>query len=424
MPDAAHNLLWNRLLAALKARNALPADSGNRTPLEIARYADERLRTNLAIPFVEGYYLERRYGGSTSNLSEAEAEALVAQIESTPQSAALQSAPPADEAASSAARERQAHTSQVIPVVAHNSAVARPEIEESQPIGVEFLPKPKPAPKPAPPPTPPPAPRVEQAAKPAVAAKPKPQTPAKPKKIRRTFGQWLRDTARGCLTNLLFYAVAFLIAAPFMYWSYWKHTSHWKFVTDGDSTYITAMSDIDKSTQKDPARQTLMIGCEGGRDFVRFTFDSPMPSSDKPYIYQGVYLHYGLRVPVQDENPHATTVAWQDSLLLKPTEGVTTATDFQVASVKPEAEAESGSKWEKQRREFAVPEFIAAFRQSDELVLHIEGYLDAQGKHFTYNDTAPDYLEDSQLDMHFGKSGLDSVVPELQQACQWNSSQP
>ncbi len=423
MPGAAHNLLWNRLLKALTTSNALPTDAGNRTPLEIARYADERLRTNLAVPFVEGYYLERRYGGAASKLSDAEAEALVAQIESTPPRPASQSAPSASNAASSADRAQQTHASQVLPAAAPNSTVARPAIEESQPIGVEFLPQPKPAPKPTPPPPPPPAPRGEQAAQPAVAARPSLKKPARPKKVRRTFGRWLRDLFEGILYRVVYFAVCLALAAPLLLWNYWRHTSHWKLVTDGDSTYITAMSDIYGSTQKDPARQKLMIGCEGGRDFVRFTWDSPLPSSEKPYIYQGVYLHYGLRMPTPD-TPRSTTLVWQDSLFLKPTEGETTATDFQVATATPEAEANSGSNSDKQGKELSVSEFIAGISQSNELVLDIQGYLDAQGKHWNYDGGTFGYDEYSPMEMHFGKSGLDSAVPELQQACHWVSTGP
>ncbi len=422
MTTTPHNRLWERLLAALADRNALPADSGNCTPLEIARFADERLRTNLAVPFVEGFYLERRYGGKTSKQSEAEAEALVAQIESTPRLAAFQSAPSTGGVAQNASTALQTPASQALPENAPKSAVARPGIEESQPIGVELLPKPKPAPKPTPP-TPPTAPVVEQVAASAVAAKPKPKKPAKPKKIRRTFGQWMHDLVKGFLPKVAFFAICLALVSPLLYWDHWRHTSHWKLATDGDSTYITAMSDIYGSTQKDPSRERLMIGCENGQDFIRFNFDSPMPASEKPYIYQGVYLHHSLRIPSPDD-PHITTLVSQDTLILKPTEGETSSSDFQVASLLPEDESDTQSARKLKGKELNVPDFVSAFSRSGELVLRIDGYVDSQGKHWEYNGGSFDYGGNSVMDKHFGIDGLAKYLPELEQACHWNPPQP
>ena len=414
--SAPHNRLWERLLAALGGSNALPADAGNSTPLEIARYADERLRTNLAVPFVEGYYLERRYGGATSKLSEAEAEVLIEQIESTSRLAAPLAAPSAVTASSGTSPQLQAPASQTPASPA--PAASRPEIEESQPIGVEFLPKPKPAPKPAPPPTPSPVPRVEQIAKPAVAAKPKPQKPAKPKKIRRTFLQWLRDTVRGCLTHLLFYGVCFLIAAPFLYWNHWRHSTHWKLEIEGDATYLTALSDVTETAVQDPPREKIMIGCENDSDFLRLTWMQPMPGSSKPYLYQGVYLHHGVRVPYP-EHTDSTTLVWQDHLFLKPLQGETSASDFQAVSATPENEDGRLSENDLKKKDVNVQEFLSRFSQSKELVLDIEGYLDSEGKHYEYGG----FSEDSEH-TRFSMDGLAAHLPELEEACHWNLSQP
>lgn len=424
MSAAHHNLLWQRLLAALKDRDALPETIGNGTPLEIARFADERLRTDLAVSFVEGYYQERRYGGISSRLSEAEAEALVAQIEALPRVLPLQ---PATSIASQTQTSGPAPQTpmQSIPFTRASApatakpAPAMPEVEESQPIGIEFLPKPKPAPKPAPPPI---AQRVEQTAKAAAPAKPKPKKPAKPRKVRRTFREWFGDTVKGCLTNLLFYGFCLLVAAPFLYWDHWRHTTHWKLETAGDATYITALSDIYGSTQKDPAREKLMIGCENGRDFVRFTWMQPMPSSSRPYLYQGIYLHHGLRVPYHDD-PHATTIAWQDHLFLQPLQGESSASDFQAISTMPEREGETPSERDREKKELNVQSFLSGLSHADELVLDIEGYLDSQGKRWNYDSGNNDYSNDSDLEIRFGTDGLARHLPELQQACQWNPSQ-
>jgi hypothetical protein len=413
MTAAPHNFLWERLLTALGRCNALPADIGNRTPLEIARFADERLRANLAVPFVEGYYLECRYGGTASKLSDADAEALVAQIESAPLLPASQSVPSPSDAASSATRALQTHTLQVLPVAAPNSTVVRPENEESQPIGVEFLPKPKPAPRPTPPSTSPRAPRVEQAVRLAVAARPKPKKLARSDKVRRTFGQSLRDLGRGLFQLGWKLIVGITILAAFAYWNKWRNSTHWKLKTEGDSTVISALSDVTETTEKDSPREKIMIGCENGREFLRFTWMQPMPGSSKPYVYQGIYLRHGLRVPFP-EHENMTTLVWQDHLFLQPMQGETSAFDFQAVSATPENEDGRRSESDLQEKDVNVQEFLSRFSQSKELVLDIEGYLDSQGKHYEYG-------WDSEQ-TRFPTEGLASQLPQLEQACHWKPS--
>ncbi len=140
MSVAVHNRLWNRLLAALKLRNALPADAGNCTPLEIARFADERLRTNLAVPFVEGYYLERRYGGSTSKWSEAEAEALILHIEFIAPLFSSQAA--AVDAAIASGNPSLLGTAGTIPLPeSFKPLLSEPVLDESQAWGSEYVDK-------------------------------------------------------------------------------------------------------------------------------------------------------------------------------------------------------------------------------------------------------------------------------------------
>lgn len=148
MPNAAHNLLWNRLLAALKARNALPPDPGNRTPLEIARFADQRLRLNLAVPFVEGYYLERRYGGNVSKWSEAQAEAMILDIESISPLFSFQAeAGDSPVAASNSSPLGVAGT--FSRAEGFKPAVNEPVQDESQAWGTEYVPESRPATRPA-----------------------------------------------------------------------------------------------------------------------------------------------------------------------------------------------------------------------------------------------------------------------------------
>ena len=148
MPNTAHDLLWNRLLEALKVRNALPADVGNSTPLEIARYADERLRTNLAVPFVEGYYLERRYGESASKWSEAEAEALVLHIESISPLFSVQVAV-ADAPVVSGTPALPGETGTLSLAEGFKPAASDPVPDESQAWGTEYVAKSHPATRPA-----------------------------------------------------------------------------------------------------------------------------------------------------------------------------------------------------------------------------------------------------------------------------------
>jgi hypothetical protein len=129
MAAAQHDYFWERILTALAVRGAvLP---GNATPLEIARFADSKLdrQGHPVVSFVEGYYLERRYGGISSQLSEAEAYALVLRIESLPLPSRPADVPPSS----------PNQSGRPSPVQEPKPVASEFVVEESEPWGSEYL---------------------------------------------------------------------------------------------------------------------------------------------------------------------------------------------------------------------------------------------------------------------------------------------
>src|SRR5262249_18762614 len=73
-------LLWRRIIEALRQRNGLIEGS----PKEVAAHARSVLGNDLVDRFLNGYFLERQYGGGSGQLSDAAAEELVRQVENLP----------------------------------------------------------------------------------------------------------------------------------------------------------------------------------------------------------------------------------------------------------------------------------------------------------------------------------------------------
>lgn len=425
MDSAPHNRLWERFLAALAARHALPAQStlGNYTPTEIAHFADAKLETDLAASFVE-YYLERRYSGTSSRLSETEAEALILQIEAFPIPASSQPAPIAQRS------DIQPHASVESKPTPLGTAVLKPAasesaLDESLPVGTEYLPKSQPAPKPAAIPAPPPKPRPQQVA-PAVAAKPKPQ-PLKTKKRRPTAHELLTDFGLGLAKMLGGGALLFALIVTYGLWDRWKNTTHWKLQSAGDSTYITGLSDVDGKASKDPPRQKLSIGCESGRDFVRIVLPTDpenreRDTSERQYFQQSIDKQ-------SPNDPNSTQQVRVNHLVMQPAPGNSSAPEFQVVSQISESDYDfylanhpPGNLDEARRqlsKPFSVSEFLSNFSGSQGVVLFLERY-DSQGHYWEPIAWGPDR---NRNDFRFGTGGLAKLLPVLAEACHWNLAQ-
>jgi tetratricopeptide (TPR) repeat protein len=81
MSEVTHSVLWKRITSALHGRSVGPAASQG----ALAAEARSKLGTDLVDQFLNGYFLERQYGGGSSRLTDQQAEELVRQIENLPQ---------------------------------------------------------------------------------------------------------------------------------------------------------------------------------------------------------------------------------------------------------------------------------------------------------------------------------------------------
>jgi hypothetical protein len=430
MDSAQHNRLWERFLAALAARHALPVQTalGNHTPTEIARFADAKLETDLAVSFVE-YYLEQRYSGTSSRLSEAEAEALILQIEALPVPSSSQPAPIAQRS------DRQPPASVESKQTTFGTAVLKPAVsesalDESLPVGTEFLPKSQPAPKPAKS-APPPKPRPQPVAAPAVAVKPKPQKPVKSKKRRPTARELLTDLGRGLAKMLGGGTLLIALIVTYGLWGRWTNTTHWKLQSAGDSTYITGLSDVDRKASKDPPRQKLSIGCENGRDFVRIVLPTD-PENRERDTSERLYFQQSI-VRQSPNDTHSTTQVRVNHLVMQPAPGNSPAPEFEVVSQILVSDYDfylanhpPGNLDEARRqlsKPFSVSEFLSTFSRSNGIALWLERY-DSQGHYWEPNNDirfGPGGLYDN--DIRFGPGGLAKHLPELAEACHWNLAQ-
>lgn len=165
---AKHDELWTRLRDALSARGALPV--GNATPGEIAAHATQVLPGDAVRRFVHDYYYKHQFGATDGLLSEAEALALVVQVEALPAVKARPATPSPPQNKSSAPSEPKASRPARQPQEAlgvsdggdepARKRVAKPDPKPAPlPAPVSSPPAPEPPPKaPEPPPIPPPQP--------------------------------------------------------------------------------------------------------------------------------------------------------------------------------------------------------------------------------------------------------------------------
>ena len=413
MAQAAHDRLWERLLAALASRDVLPAqeDAARFTPSEIARHADGKLGGHLATDFVEKFYLERRYGGASSRLSEDDAEELITRIESSRPTAPAQtgraeSPAPAQKPAPVEVRPARA------PAPARTPPPASAAIGESLPVGTEYLPKVEPAPLSVAP-----ASRVIQQTAAAVpaAARQKPADKAKAKKTR-TLATRTPLISLGDLPRTI---VILLIWGLFYYWSdHWRLETHWKLVTQGDSTYIAGKTDITgKNTNQD--RETLSFGCENGQDFLRLTFDKSRLGNPPRTVTEyndlgGLYFHETAWIQAPDASSKEITQGAQNHLLLLPAESGSTDNRFQLVARAPYDREVTQTQFEKQGNSSSVPGLLAQLANADHTEWKLNSF--ANSKHLVW--TYPENREGP--DLVFGGSGLAKRLRDLAAACHWD----
>lgn len=407
-----HNRLWERFLAALAARHALPARSapGNYTPTEIARFADAKLETDLAVSFVQ-YYLERRYGGTSNRLSETEAEALILQIEALPMTSSSLPAPLAqrsDNQPHASVESRQTKLG-VEPLKPEASEAA---LDESLPVGTEFLPQSQLAPKSATSALPP-KPRQQQAAASAIAAKPKPQKSTKAKKSRRTAREMLTGLGRGLAKLLGGTALLFAVTVAYGLWDRWQSATHWKLQSAGGSTYISGMSEVSRASSKNPPRQKLAIGCDNGRDFMQIILPTD-PQNGNRNTSERLYFR---------ETMYSNGQYVGNYLIMQPAP----SPEFQVISQIAESDylqaaGNHHDNLDEARRllskPFSVSEFLSNFSRFKSVTLSLVRY-DSQGQYWI------PVMEPAGQEPYifFGTGGLAKHLPELQEACHWNLAQ-
>ena len=413
MAQAAHDRLWERLLAALASRNVLPSqeDAASFTPSEIARHADGKLGGHLATDFVEKFYLERRFGGSSSRLSEADAEELIARIESSrpagpAQTGRVESPAPAQKPAPAELRPARA------PAPARTPPLAPATIGESLPVGTEYLPKVEPAPLSAAP-----ASRVVQQTAAAVPAAAR-QKPADKAKAQKTRTRVTRTPliSPGDLPRTI---VILLVWGLFYYWSdHWRLETHWKLVTQGDSTYITGKTDI---TGKNPNqdRETLSFGCENGQDFLRLTFDKSRLGNPPRTVTDfndlgGLYFHETAWIHAPDASGKKITQGAQNHLLLLPAESGSTDNRFQLVAQAPYDGEVAQVQFEKQGNISSIPGLAAQLANADHTEWKLNSFADSKHLVWTYqeNSEGPDLV--------FGGSGLTKRLRTLAAACHWD----